>query len=131
VASTERTNGSPLQPPFFFITTSSRQQLMDTNNNLVKRERTKREEDLNTNKDQTFDQANLIPHTFGYLTTGIGAKRRLRCFESVHTLSTAAARGTYIATILAIYQCIFQYTLDISNTLEGLSINSTYFWTNC
>jgi hypothetical protein len=80
---------------------------MDTNNNLVKREQTKREEDLNTKKDQTFDQANLIPHTFGYLTTSIGAKRRLRCFESVHTPSAATARSTYIATIPAICQCIF------------------------
>jgi hypothetical protein len=37
----------------------------------------------------------------------------------------------YAAIVPTIFQCLFQYTLDISNTSGGRYINSKHFWINC
>jgi hypothetical protein len=48
----------------------------------------------------------------------------------IHTLVVLVACGTRVATILAVFQCLFQYTLYISDASKNRSINSNYFWIN-
>jgi hypothetical protein len=48
----------------------------------------------------------------------------------INAPAVAGMCGMYAALVPAIFQCLFQYTLDISNTSGGRYINSKHFWTN-